>query len=349
MARTDKEKKFEELYKERMRVLNEVVQDRSEFSIPFGEKLMGLLGSVIGKVAGFVASILSGGSNPEKVWNFFAEKGFSPDAIAGIMGNLEVESGFDPKIKQPDGPGRGLLQWSEGERWAELQKFASGQGMDEWELDTQLTFLYEHEMKPGTYFPNSLQNMFGMSMDGFKAVGDYKKATEMFQEVWERAGVPHYERRYNAAKGFLDKFGATGGGLGTGKAKQIKDISKDWLKKPNQYSRGAGRTAKDIRAGKFDASSFIHRVFFEANIHLGSVKDINQKELLRYGQKIGFDELRTGDIVFFDTHTTYAHAAIYIQSGRCIGMHPEGGIKMIDINKHPWKNKLSAQHRRIMT
>ena len=37
-----------------------------------------------------------GNNVKEVVWNYFAEKGFSSEVIAGIMGNIETESGFDP-------------------------------------------------------------------------------------------------------------------------------------------------------------------------------------------------------------------------------------------------------------
>ena len=37
---------------------------------------------------------------------------------AGIIGNLDQESGMDPTISQYDGgPGRGIAQWSTGGRW----------------------------------------------------------------------------------------------------------------------------------------------------------------------------------------------------------------------------------------
>jgi hypothetical protein len=35
-------------------------------------------------------------SNEEIIWKYFENKNFTPYAIAGIMGNMEAESGFKP-------------------------------------------------------------------------------------------------------------------------------------------------------------------------------------------------------------------------------------------------------------
>lgn len=78
------------------------------------------------------AATLSGSSNAEKVWSYFAGKDLTPIAIAGIMGNLKQENGaFDPAVKQNysvaaiplsgDGvTGFGIAQWTSQGRQAGL-------------------------------------------------------------------------------------------------------------------------------------------------------------------------------------------------------------------------------------
>lgn len=61
---------------------------------------------------------LSGGSRVEKVWNYIVDLGISglsdnPAAIAGVVGNMSVESGFDPFI-QNSGGCTGIIQWCKG-------------------------------------------------------------------------------------------------------------------------------------------------------------------------------------------------------------------------------------------
>ena len=40
---------------------------------------------------------LLGGDNPEKIWNYLKGKGFTDEAIAGILGNAQQESSVNPK------------------------------------------------------------------------------------------------------------------------------------------------------------------------------------------------------------------------------------------------------------
>jgi type I restriction enzyme S subunit len=47
-------------------------------------------------------SELSGVDNAEKIWNFLKSKGFTDAAIAGILGNSEIESGVNPKKYEAD-------------------------------------------------------------------------------------------------------------------------------------------------------------------------------------------------------------------------------------------------------
>jgi len=69
---------------------------------------------------------LVGSDNEQKVWNFFKSKNLGNIQIAGIMGNMEQESGFNPEIYQgggdlstpPSNPneGWGIVQWQPGNK-----------------------------------------------------------------------------------------------------------------------------------------------------------------------------------------------------------------------------------------
>lgn len=56
-------------------------------------------------------------SNVETAYSFFVNSGFTPAQASGIVGNLMQESGVNPESVQPNGPGRGIAQWSLGGRW----------------------------------------------------------------------------------------------------------------------------------------------------------------------------------------------------------------------------------------
>jgi hypothetical protein len=90
---------------------------------------------------------LVGKDNIEKSYNYFVQKGLTPVQSAGIVGNFRQESGsgINPKSNQPNGPGRGIAQWSEGGRWDALVAWASKQSRDPETLDVQLEYVW-HEM-----------------------------------------------------------------------------------------------------------------------------------------------------------------------------------------------------------
>lgn len=144
---------------------------------------------------------LTGNSNAEKVFRYLVDKeGFTPEAAAGIIGNLMQESGVNPKSRQlGGGPGRGIMQWTESERWASLSAWANSSGKDPWALETQVEWMIKEMKSYGTY-------------NRIKGVTSYKKAVEIFEKEMERAGVPNYPRRYQFAADALASFSKGGAG-----------------------------------------------------------------------------------------------------------------------------------------
>lgn len=82
-----------------------------------------------GENSGSCTATLAGNNNIEKVWNFFTGKGYTPEQAAGILGNMQAESGVEPMRSQsktaeekissaevatgswPGGPAWGIVQW----------------------------------------------------------------------------------------------------------------------------------------------------------------------------------------------------------------------------------------------
>jgi len=172
------------------------------------------------------------GSNPDisgisdtaqAVWQFFTGKGYSPAATAGIMGNMEQESGMRPDIIQGNGrgPAAGICQWenynTKSARWKDMNAHAQSKGKDWKDLQSQLEFIdIELQGKsPGDNYTSTLLKKNWGGYEGFKAITDYKKATEAFEKSFERARKINWNNRYAGAKKYYDKFA---GGAGTGPA-----------------------------------------------------------------------------------------------------------------------------------
>ena len=56
-------------------------------------------------------------TNDQTAFDYFVGKGLTNFQAAGIVGNLDQESGDSPTAVQSGGPGRGVAQWSVGGRW----------------------------------------------------------------------------------------------------------------------------------------------------------------------------------------------------------------------------------------
>lgn len=141
----------------------------------------------------------------ERAWNFFRAEGFSAAATAAIMGNIDVESGFDATIEEiGNAIGYGLCQWS-FERRANLVNWCANNGRDYTTVEGQLAYLM-YELEGGDSTCVSLMNQYCGGLDGFKQLTDVAQATQIFQVCFERAGVPNMSRRIEAAQGFYNKW-----------------------------------------------------------------------------------------------------------------------------------------------
>lgn len=101
---------------------------------------------------------MSGQDNLATVYRALAGAGLNPAAISGIMGNISIESGFNPVKENPEEGAIGLAQWEGGRRTA-LKQFAAGQGKTETDLNTQIAFLIQEANQRGNLEQiNSLDN-----------------------------------------------------------------------------------------------------------------------------------------------------------------------------------------------
>jgi len=81
-----------------------------------------------------------------EIYNFFKSKGWTKNAICGLLGNIEVETAytFNPDINAYNGDGGyGLLQWTPGSK---LKDWADNNGLNFRSINTQCRRIqYEYE------------------------------------------------------------------------------------------------------------------------------------------------------------------------------------------------------------
>ena len=169
---------------------------------------------------------LSGRDNAEKIWNYFKEKGLSDNQIAGIIGNMQQESGLNPLRAQvgPDtdnpaqfgsavGIGRawGLIQWDAGGRAIEYAKKA-GITSPIGALGTQLDLVWWH-------LNNQSPTGAMRALDRFKQTTTIPDAVRTYEKLMEGAGTPMMETRIKYAnQAFINYGGSKSGSIETSSA-----------------------------------------------------------------------------------------------------------------------------------
>ena len=75
-----------------------------------------------------------------KIWCALKANGYSDESAAGVLGNIQSESGFDPSAVNKSSGASGLAQWL-GKRKSGLLAYASDKGVDWTDVNTQIEFL----------------------------------------------------------------------------------------------------------------------------------------------------------------------------------------------------------------
>lgn len=110
------------------------------------------------------------------------------------------------------------------------------------------------------------------------------------------------------------------------------------------YVFGGGRNSYDIENGRFDCSGFVHWAFAQAGISVGSSTD----SLKNQGKRVSVNEMRPGDLVFFDTYKKDGHVGIYIGGGKFIGSQSSTGVAIADMNSGYYKKTFNGRVNRII-
>ena len=142
----------------------------------------------------------------EQTWKFLRGKGLPEKAVAAVMGNIEAESSFDPKlVEKANGIGFGLCQWSFGRR-TQLEKYGTT-------LNHQLEFLWAElsgngASQIGAKFEWINKSQYLKHDDFMSANGSIATLTTAFCFCWERPKVStaHLERRQKKANEYYTQF-----------------------------------------------------------------------------------------------------------------------------------------------
>jgi hypothetical protein len=145
--------------------------------------------------------------NATYVYQYFITKGWTPNAICGMLGNMKRESNINPKLWQSLDEGNtslgfGLTQWTPATK---LINWANSEGLDYEDIDTQLlriegefTGKYEQYYKTDAYPLTASQFIKSTQTPEYLAMA--------FLKNYERAGVEASEERTEYARYCYDYF-----------------------------------------------------------------------------------------------------------------------------------------------
>ena len=138
------------------------------------------------------------------VRNFFNDRGYTLEAICGILGNMQQESTINPALWQNLDYGNvrlgfGLVQWTPSTKytdWADAHGYAHDDG------DWQLVWIHDETAPSGEWIPTSLYPMTWSEFIVSKQTPEY--LASVYLKNFERAGNEQEQLRRQYARNWYE-------------------------------------------------------------------------------------------------------------------------------------------------
>lgn len=137
-------------------------------------------------------------SNLDQITAFLAAKGLTPAQVAGVAGNLQIESGLNPRAYNAREGAIGIAQW-EGARDDRLRAFAAARGLDPNGLAAQLLFLWDE-----------LTGTESRALAALRKTTTPAEAAAVFDQTFERSAGTSRGARIAAAEAIYNNTGGQG-------------------------------------------------------------------------------------------------------------------------------------------
>ena len=221
-------------------------------------------------------SILSGNTRSEKIWNYLRNYGYTAAGTAGVMGNLQAESGLEP----------GNLEDTKASAWgisdadytasvdnktrskSSFMNDNAGYGLAQWTWNTLKKGLYENTVEKGKsisdlgsqlgYFTSEMQSSYPSIDRLLKSTTSYTDASDTVLRDFEKPAVLNYDKRRELSKNWYDMYKNTGvdGDMQYGSSRTTSGRSSSkkrigdarTLSKSRMYVYGGGKATNALKA-----------------------------------------------------------------------------------------------------
>lgn len=146
-------------------------------------------------------------TNARYIWNYLGSRGWSINAVAGMLGNMQTESTINPGIweslKEGTGPGFGLVQWTPYTKYTE---WCDDRNLDPSDMDSALQRI-EYELENGLQY--SPTTGYPLSFAEFKVSTETPYYLGMaFLANYERPAVSYQPKRGEQAQRWYEFLSA---------------------------------------------------------------------------------------------------------------------------------------------
>ena len=196
--------------------------------------------------------------NAKEIYDFFKAKGWTVNAICGMLGNMHWESdGIQPDINEMGGSGYGLVQWTPG---TILKNWADENGLDYRTINTQCQRIQWEFDNGQQYYKKkcSYTNFRAFS----KSKDSAEKLAECFMTEYERPvmATAHLEERKKYANYWYTHFANNSPLIFTYQVKTSDGEISAEIQNDNVYAGTKGKEITDIsiKVNKGTVSYQIH-------------------------------------------------------------------------------------------
>ena len=198
----------------------------------------------------------------DQIWSFFKGKGYSDGAVAGILANIQCESGFRTTAVGDSGHAYGLCQWhdlknSSSGRYASMLALAKSMGRQVSDLTVQLSHIHNEIGQAGAGYPSTGDPYTA----GYNFCVNFERPADSANKGKQRGNIAkEFYNHYKGQKGsYSDTTGAALGETGSALSSALSGANNKTL-----FQKLMGFTSSLASAGNVFSKFNIGNIFSSA-------------------------------------------------------------------------------------